>query len=483
MSQHSTPVAAQPDFHAIKFGISDAQTEAVRYPDLMINGYLDVMGMVESALATPLFLFLGYKGSGKSALSEHLQLKSKTDDKLILQPINMYEFPYELLTKVVKADSADAIVLLTAWSWILLLYAMSSLESDPELFRSRPEDWTRVIEQLRREGLFPLATIGDLVRKASKSTFGIDLKFVSYTHDSDAKAEYDVNVHIDIFKELIASVRTDKKHYIIIDGLDEFFTKSTVHHDSIASLIIQAKELNNWFVTHHVPVKIIVLCRTDIFANLSNPNINKIKQAFTFPIRWFDESEIDDYRSSALIQLANLRCRLKYPAVSDLFIAFFPKTFEKKPIRKRLLEYTRHTPRDFLQLLTKIQDSCKGVNVSEQAIYSGIKKYARDYFLDEIRDELAGYISSDHIQLFIELLTDLGKREFKIEDISAKAGEDARYADLDLGKIFTVLFNCSAIGHIKTSKRLLLFKYRNPTMIFSPKLTIVLHPALWKALI
>lgn len=42
----------------------------------MTEGYVDIEDVVSKALFSTIFLFLGYKGSGKSALSEHLRLSA-----------------------------------------------------------------------------------------------------------------------------------------------------------------------------------------------------------------------------------------------------------------------------------------------------------------------------------------------------------------------------------------------------------------------
>lgn len=57
------------DFRQINFGLSDAQTEGEDYPNLLSDGYVDILQVVDKAINTSVFLFLGYKGSGKSSLS------------------------------------------------------------------------------------------------------------------------------------------------------------------------------------------------------------------------------------------------------------------------------------------------------------------------------------------------------------------------------------------------------------------------------
>ena len=65
------------DFRKIDFGRADAHTEGEDTPNLLKYGFVDIDQVVNKAVKTSTFLFLGYKGSGKSSLSEHLRLTTE----------------------------------------------------------------------------------------------------------------------------------------------------------------------------------------------------------------------------------------------------------------------------------------------------------------------------------------------------------------------------------------------------------------------
>jgi hypothetical protein len=60
-------------FKDIQFGFSSAEAERAEDPGLLLEGYLQLNNSFESARIGPKFLFLGYKGSGKSAIGEKTQ--------------------------------------------------------------------------------------------------------------------------------------------------------------------------------------------------------------------------------------------------------------------------------------------------------------------------------------------------------------------------------------------------------------------------
>ncbi|MCM1066454.1 MAG: hypothetical protein NC418_02650 [Muribaculaceae bacterium] len=472
------------DFRSISFGISDARSESRRHPTLLIDGYFDTMNVVERALEPGDFLFLGYKGSGKTALSEHLRLTNAQRSDVCITDIQMKSFPYKLFSKIVKGGSEPEAKYPTAWRWILLLYVLHSFDSDTSLNRHAPEEWTATIESLRKCAIFPISTLADIVNKSAKNSFRINFKVVEYTNESGPDTvDSDLNIFIAQIEKILTQIDTPKRHYLIIDGLDDILSSREEQHQSIMALINEARELNDWFCDAGLPFKIVVLCRTDIFDHLSDANKNKIRQDYTFTFKWFDESEADDYKKSNLVQLANLRGRLKYPEIEDVFDFFFPKDFDGKPVCKALLDYTRFTPRDFLQLLRTIQTCCTGPRVTERDINTALKRYSLEYFQGEIHDELAGYATSREIEAIFNVLSTLRRREFTMSDIHTLASENPKFKNIDFNRLFSYLFGCSAIGHLRGNDNKHYYKYRNQYMTFSPADRIILHKGLWKALV
>lgn len=335
------------DFRKVEFGKADAKEEGIEYPNLLINGYFDNSNVLNTALNTSTFLFLGYKGSGKTALSEHIRL-SKSSFNCIVNDILLSDFPYKSLNKIVSGQAEDEARLPLAWEWILLIYAIHSI-SQIEDNKILSNDTEQTLAALRKCGILPIENIRDFVTKSSKKSFKINIadhfQFL-FEKDGDFPKNDELKfLHVVRFlKTLIESFNSDVHHYFIIDGLDEILTSREIQYKSIAALINQAKELNIYFRSVNVNCKIIILCRTDIFERLPHPNKNKIRQDSSYKFEWFDESDVD-YKNSNLIKIAQLRCNLVYPDI-DLFKTFFPERFEGQVIYAALLNrnYTLFTP-------------------------------------------------------------------------------------------------------------------------------------------
>lgn len=472
------------DFRKINFGKADAQEEGVEYPELLIDGYYEVNNIVKQVCDTSKFLILGYKGSGKSAFSEHLKLSAS--DNLCVEQQSLKDFPYKMFSKIVAGESELEYKLKVSWRWLLLVQILSSLLKDEDAKQKNDVHLGDLTNFLTQSGIFPLINMSGLVTKTTSRTFKANLKNFSCSQTvKNENAQISFEWLIDYVKQVISNFVEMHNHYLIIDGLDDILTSREIQYLSIAALINEVKDLNLYFRKGGMPYKIIVLCRTDIFERLPDANKNKIRRDCSFIFSWYKEGE-DSQKECGLIDIINLRGRLVYRDLDDVIKKFFPNKYNNNDIYSTLLEMTRHTPRDFLQLLKSIQEHCDSSMVDKKAIDEGIKLYSSDYFLPEIKDEMAGYIPYDKIDPIINILSSFREREFSytqfLDLFNVLQPTDVFNAD----SILNVLYDCSAIGHaypyMNGRETRVTFKYRNRHSSFNKNNRIILHKGLWKAL-
>ena len=132
--------------------MSDAQSEGMDYPDLLIDGYVNILQVIENVNTPRIFLFLGYKGSGKSSLSEHLRL---SESQAIVEQQPLKDFPFKLFEKVIEGDDRT-IKYKTIWRWLLCAKVLSSLCRDSDA--SLP-DVKEALAVFTQAGLFPVLSI------------------------------------------------------------------------------------------------------------------------------------------------------------------------------------------------------------------------------------------------------------------------------------------------------------------------------------
>ena len=241
-------------------------------------------------------------------------------------------------------------------------------------------------------------------------------------------------------KNIIITFTETKPYLIIIDELDDILAPHGRQFENIAALINEIKELNAYFYYNNILVKIIVLCRTDMFEKLPGQNLNKIKQSNSFTFTWYREG-IDSNKHSDLVNLINKRAKLTYPVINDVFKEFFPQKYNNINIYSALLDYTRHTPRDFIQLINYIQQNCDSENVTKTAITKGIKNYSTDYFLPEISNELSGYLPSVAIQPVFNVISSIRSQSFTYEQFIKIYNDVYALKDIDPLYVLNILYD------------------------------------------
>ena len=467
------------DFKDIKFGLSDAESERMDYPALLKEGYLNVSQVMESVNTPRKFLFLGYKGSGKSSLSEHLKLCE--DDYIVVQQA-LKGFPFKFFDSVL--DNEDRMFRYkTIWRWLLCALVLSSLCKNSSHVDSQTNEAIAIFTQL---GLFPLLDISNLLKRSSSTTISATIKSLGISHTTSAKyAEADMEQLTNYVKQTILNFKEAKQHLIVIDELDDILAPKGKQFENIAALINETKDLNSFFISNYIPVKILILCRTDMFERLPGQNLNKIRQSNSFTFTWYKEGS-DSNKNSDLVQLINKRATLSCPEIKNVFEQFFPKKYDGTDIYSALLNYTRHIPRDFIQLLNYIQENCTSSKVRKQDIHKGIRMYSTEYFLPEISNELSGYIPSSAIQSVFNVISAMRSQSFTYDEFIRKYKEVLNPDLINPLEVLKVLYDCSAIGQSHYYKEFgatrTLFKYRNRSSAFEPSDKIFLHRGLWKAM-
>lgn len=89
-------------FEKLRFGWASAEEEGASEPDLLLDGFLDVDGIIEEARNGHKFLFMGYKGSGKSAISEHMRLTAQSNPQQFVTTAFLADFPYSDFSRLAK---------------------------------------------------------------------------------------------------------------------------------------------------------------------------------------------------------------------------------------------------------------------------------------------------------------------------------------------------------------------------------------------
>jgi hypothetical protein len=474
-----------PGFAGIRFGFMSAEKEGAEAPELLLDGFFDEGHLTETALSGSPFLFLGYKGSGKTALAEHARLLAESAPGLFVTATTLDRFSFVDFKAFAGGTADHQVRYPVAWGWVLLVALIHSLEEDQGGLERAPAEYRSVVTRLKEMGLLPGGDLGVLVTTSSKQSFKIAVhRFLEYTTER-ASTSQDLQLYqlVTELKRAVLAFTTTSRHVLFIDGLDSIVTQRDLQFQSLAALLQEAAELNQLFRRNRRPFKVTVLCRTDIFDRLPGANMNKLRQDDSVSLTWFDAPGDPD--ESRLIRLVNLRAARSLGRRASLFDEFLPRQVDERDTRTLILDHTRHIPRDLVQALRHLQRHARdGGRLNPAQVKRGLRSYSVEYFLPELRDELAGYLDPDEIERSITLLSCLQRPRVTFGELERIA------AELDLGSIdmrglVRALYDASCIGMVSETQGRrphFTFKYRNPTSTIVPGQTMRIHPGALKAL-
>ena len=473
-------------FKDITLGRASAELEGAYHPELIVDGFLDPWDVVGRARNGPEFLFLGYKGSGKSAIGEHLRLTAENNYDLFVTHTFLSDFPYGNFTKIVTGDAEPESRLPSAWQWLLTLTLLDSISKDHGAFSDDTRRLERSLEALKSIGLLPSTDLKKMVVASSRVKYRAKLPGILDIELEPNQRKPDELQFLHIIsrlQDLLMTVRSDSKHLLILDGLDDIFLQKEIQYKSIAALIFEAARLNQLFSQNDIPAKVIVLCRTELFERLPGPNKNKIRQDSAIELDWYRNPSRPE--TSMLVRLVNKRACLADEEIKDMFTTFFPREWHNQPFLTFLLNHTRHTPRDFIQLLIHIQECSTRRGIENKQISAGIRNYSSKYFLPEIRDELVGYLTQEQVDALIRGISRAKRSQFDLGEISEHLRREGLLKQADMPTLLEPLFDCSAIGNLRKDNRnnvFLSFRFRNRHSHLKLDEEIVVHRGLWRAM-
>jgi hypothetical protein len=471
----------------LNFGFASADYEASHDPDLLISGFVDPLRLAQEAISGRRFLFLGYKGSGKSALGEHLLLLSKSDPNLFVRFTNIADVSFSTFSQICKGTIEPEARYPMVWSWLLLLFLLDSFDRDQGSNVAEDSDLQTSVKTLKRVGLLPEPSLKDVVNTTADKSFSLKLSTLvggmEATYKTSAAAG-DLPFIVDRLKMVTCKFKTESKHLVIIDGFDELLRRGNLQYDALGALVFEVNRLNMELVANGVPARIVLLCRTDLFERLPGPNKNKIRQNAAIHINWY--SSVGE---SELLTLINRRAYLSAGEHLDVFTSYFPATLRSDgngQIRAQILEHTRHVPRDIIMLLNNLQKFSGDQILTRSQISSGLAQYSRDYFIPEVLDELDGYVSNEQIGMFMRLLGSIRRIALSIGDLERQAKVLGYGRDFDLIGILRTLFECSALGNVEQRSPdgviVSTFKCQTRHASLNERKDLILHRGLWSGL-
>ncbi len=161
-------------FKDLELFFAGAETEAEENPDLLQYGYLDRWRTDRYIVAGSKFLVLGHKGSGKSAIAEHLRLRSKSDPILFVRTLKFEtHFDFGRFADLAGPMGEGQPGYVVCWRWLILLQILQSFSEDEDAMSDLQA--ANAIQALRAINLLPAESFRSTVTASRKRSVTIGI--------------------------------------------------------------------------------------------------------------------------------------------------------------------------------------------------------------------------------------------------------------------------------------------------------------------
>lgn len=478
-------------FKDFEFGFADATKEFTRTPQIFETAFCDPRNIVDKLLNSYQFLLIGRKGVGKSAFSSKIQSLAKKDDQLYAVPMNLNDFEFTTFSKTsIDSDVVGTQKYKISWDFLLLLSVYKIIFN--ELQVTEVEAVNDVIFLLDKMGFSLDSGFKADVSKLSKLKLGISV----LNFDLEFEKEFNLKPktyleRVSVLTEKMLNVLYDlelngRQISIIIDGFDDILRYKKYKMEIVASLIRSADYINDKLMQKGKKIKILLLIREDLIAMVTDPDLNKIIHDGAITLSWANRLE-------DLKHLINLRFEMSGVPKEKVNVCWqnmFPNKIKSKDSWDYALDHTLYKPRDILQFLKYCQEEYpdkEKLTLSE--MQNVLKMYSNRYFIEEMKNELSGFIDDELIIALPSIFRKLGGRAFDLSELNKLSNEQGNGKEIsveDTKMLLMYLFESGYIGQLvksgKERKRSVIFKYRNTTARIDYYQQFITHQGLHKGL-
>lgn len=433
---------------------------------------------------------IGRKGSGKSAICQHI-ISTKQYDTFSCK-LSFKQFPFNVLYGLNDNHYTGSNQYITIWKFIIYSYVLKLMSSNNGIDNTI---------KLELEKVFPKGETKDLRREISEWTkigFGIEVfgNGGNFSVERESRPNPIVWVdRIDLMEDLISRYAGSSKYYIVFDELDEDYQdvkesqSFKAYLDLLKGLFKAVQDVKSKFPKQSgLNIMPVVFLRNDIYAHIKDSDKTK----------WGDmmiELEWDSAKLKSLLAHRIYQDDPQHKGIPD-FDTEWNRVFSNKLVPvgyqkgKQVHSFdfisnsTLLRPRDFIMY---VKACCEEVRegellITQETIHKVDRKFS-NYLVSEFKDELAPILPDiDRIFYILSLQRQwiFSPKLFK-EDYQ-KEIESGNVNETNVDYILETLYNFSVIGlENKNQKSIHYFKYINTNMTYNRRENIVLHRGLFKA--
>lgn len=474
-----------------QFGFADAAKEYTIIPEIFEKAFYDPKGIIDKLINKWAFMLVGRKGVGKSAFSAKIQsLSEEENNGLFSYQMQLNDFEFSTFAKTnVDSDVIGTQKYKGSWEFILMLTIYKIIYNNLKI--NEITTFNEMVEILKELG-FPInidykrniTTLSKLKVGVNVGVFDVALenKFGIKPNSFLERISILNEKMLDVLSEIYFN---NRKIIILIDGVDDILRFKKNQLEILSSLIRSVDYLNDKFIKSKLPIKIILFIREDIICSVTDPDINKIKRDGSIVLSWCNR--LEDLKS--IVKLRFKLSGIEENNIESWWESIFPRRIRDQDSWTFMLEHTLYKPRDVLQFLKCCQENYQEKEtLTFSEMQTALKIYSRDYFIEEMKNEITGFVNDELINILPSVFGKVGKKSFnylELKEIINKQPLSKEYDDSDIKSLIQLLFESGYMGQIiKTGKgkESVIFKYRNITASIDYDQKFIIHKGLHRGL-
>ena len=227
--------------------------------------------------------------------------------------------------------------------------------------------------------------------------------------------------------------------------------------DLLSGLIKTVKKLNlEISAKGSTNSKIILALRDDILSYMQdyNTNLNKLISSHFVDLNWLDKVNPSEPYKHPLMNLILSKIKkstIEYSNITNkkLYELLFPKKIRDKDAIYYLLDHSFGRPRDIIKFLNIIQAKHGSSFDFKPKYFSSCMKDYSNWFYDELSNEISIHNNSDFIRESLELVKNIRKIHFKIDDaINVYVSNSQSYPNIqNVNEAIISMYKLGVIGN------------------------------------
>lgn len=449
--------------------------------------HFDDVAMIESGKRS---YVIGRKGTGKTAIAEHLHRDTRFNKFSRL--LSFKNFPFNSLYKHADHQYNRPNQYISIWTYVIYHYICSML-SENQRVASRAEF------DMKKSFSFDIKdALAGAVKKITDRSYNLNmLGFEAGLSSGSQDGEFDFNKANSALREFIRNIIDDSEYFIVFDELDEDYRdilnpdRREGYFELLISLFKAVQNIRADFSSLNANLRVVIFLRDDIFDLCRDVDKNKwLDRAVV--LRW-NESQLRNLVSFRLSQAARIAgeqvsltdawnrafavSKTRYGTsggkVSDTFKYMTKRTF----LRPRdVISYIRECAR------TAIADDA--VRITNEHIKEAAIAHS-SHMRREIIDEM--FPLMEDISEVLEVLSKIRKQVFSRKEFNDRYREyqnglgAAQRSKLTETQVLNLLHHFNVIGSI-TSGGLHTFAYNSDVKVLNHDETLCVHSAMLRSL-